>query len=357
MRILILGAGAVGGYFFGRLVERQQALPKERNENGNNDENNTPVADVTFLVRSGRAKQLRRDGLILQNPDGAITTIPNIQTLVSDAPDGDDSNEATTPFDVIVIACKAYGLNGALDAIASYVHPDVAILPLLNGMAHVELIEKRFPSAIVWGGTCGIVASLDSETGIIKRMTASQFVKAGVLPSRIGAKGESSTTTCTVDTMTTFIQLLHDAGIQASVSDNIVQSMWDKWTFLATLGAATCLMSATVGQILSTDYGQDFLWQLFRECDAVAQAEGSLADQDGSRQEQYARIFADKSSIIKASMCRDMEGGGPTEADHLLGNLIDRATRHAIATPLLSTAYARLQIHEAKRESGATVKP
>jgi 2-dehydropantoate 2-reductase len=335
MRILVLGAGAVGGYFFGRL--QHVALPNQHD------------VDVTFLVRSGRAKQLQRDGLILQDPDGSIDTIPDILTLVSDGQSAAKDNEESPPnFDIIVIACKAFGLEGALDAIAKHVHPGVAILPLLNGMAHLERIQRRFPSADVWGGTCGIVASLDGQTGVIKRMTASQFVKAGVLPK----SGANHQIPSPPDHMTTLMNLLQDAGIQASVSDNIVQAMWDKWTFLATLGAATCLMNATVGQILHTDYGQDFLWQLFQECESVAQAEGSMPDTDGSRRTQYGQFFTDKTSIIKASMCRDMESGGPTEADHLLGDLIQRAKGHAIATPLLSTAYARLQIHDAKRVNG-----
>jgi 2-dehydropantoate 2-reductase len=125
--------------------------------------------------------------------------------------------------------------------------------------------------------------------------------------------------------------------------------MWDKWTFLASAAAATCLMTASIGQILATDYGQELLLGLYDECNAVATADGALpADLDG-RQTLYKHVLSDKSSIVKASMCRDMESGGPTEADHVIGDMIQRAVKHHIATPLLKTAYTRLQIHETQR--------
>mmetsp|Transcript_2743 Transcript_2743/g.4719 ORF Transcript_2743/g.4719 Transcript_2743/m.4719 type:complete len:132 (-) Transcript_2743:269-664(-) len=129
--------------------------------------------------------------------------------------------------------------------------------------------------------------------------------------------------------------------------------MWDKWTMLATLAGATCLMKATLGEIVSTKYGSNFVQTLFRECCAVAHAEGITV----SNEAMFQRLTSDRQSIIKASMCRDMEGGGPTEADHVLGDLILRAAHHNIATPTLSIAYARLEIYEAQRQqvAGAAV--
>jgi 2-dehydropantoate 2-reductase len=328
MKILILGAGAVGGYFGGRLVEHQQKQHPAAN------------FEVTFLVRSGRAEQIRQNGLQLQNPAGDITTIRNVATIVSgESIQGSDS--FFPEFDMIVLACKSYGLTGALDAIAPFVHAQVAILPLLNGMAHLNIIQERFPNAVVWGGTCGIVATLESDTGRIHRMTPSQFVKAGLLKRSSSSSSKAG--------ITEFIQHLKDAGIEADASDNILETMWDKWTFLATAAASTCLMSASLGQILSTEYGQEFMLGVYHECNAVATADGGIqADLEG-RQARYRHIFSDKNSIIKASMCRDMESGGPTEADHILGDMIRRATKHGIASPLLKTAYIKLQIHETQR--------
>ncbi|KAG7372296.1 2-dehydropantoate 2-reductase [Nitzschia inconspicua] len=334
MKILILGAGAVGGYFGGRLVEHLQ-------------QHEEVDLEVTFLVRSERAQQIRNDGLMLQNPDGSITKISSVATVLSDdAPS--EKEELRCEFDVIVLACKSYGLDGALDAITPYAHSNVALLPLLNGMAHMEMIQHRFPSATVWGGTCGIVATLDSDTGVIQRMTPSQFVRAGLVEHKKSENEEAKAV------VVTLMRHWKDAGIDAEVSDDILQTMWDKWTFLATAAASTCLMSASLGQILSTDYGQEFLLAVYQECNAVATADGGIqADLDG-RQARYRHIFSDKTSIIKASMCRDMESGGPTEADHILGDMIQRATKHGIPTPLIKTAYIKLQIHEAQRQVATT---
>lgn len=345
MRILILGAGAVGGYFGGRLLQYQQQKQKEQFD-GTSTATTTSTFEVHFLVRSGRAAQIQQNGLQLQHPDGSISIILNVATLIPPDSSPSSSSSATDvpdhDFDVIVLACKSYGLVGALDAIGPYVHDKVAILPLLNGMAHLETIQQRFPSATVWGGTCGIVAALDAETGIIQRMTPSQFVKAGLL--------QQDHAKATAADVTVFMQHLKHAGIDGDISDNILETMWDKWTFLATAAASTCLMAATLGEILSTDYGQEFLLNVYQECNAVSTADGGLQAHLEGRQSRYYHIFSDKTSIIKASMCRDMEGGGPTEADHILGDMIQRAAKHGIDTPLLKTAYIKLQIHEAKRQ-------
>ena len=278
------------------------------------------------------------DGLLLQNHDGSIDHIPNVQTIISSS-SSSESTDSTSEnpdqqqrYDIIVLACKSYGLQGALDAIEPYVHSEVAILPLLNGMAHMDIIQERFASATVLGGTCGIVASLDSQTGIIKRMTPGKFIKAGVL-----SDSSSSSSRKIKDDVSNLIDLLKESGIDAQLNnDNILQSMWDKWEFLTTLAAATCLMNASIGQILSTDYGATFLHDLHEECQKVVIAEGSTKTKDDEATlQKYQQVFANKNSIVKASMCRDMEGGGPTEADHVIGDMIRRATKHNIPTPLV----------------------
>jgi 2-dehydropantoate 2-reductase len=341
MKILILGAGAVGGYFGGRLVQYQQQQQQQQQHQQQQQQQTDTGAEfhVTFLVRPRRAEQIRNDGLRLQHPDGSILSIDNVATIISEE-DSSKERSSHDVFDVIVLACKSYGLTGALEAIAPFVHPQVAILPLLNGMAHLQTIQRRFSSVVVWGGTCGIVATLDSNTGVIHRMTPNHFVRAGLI--------KSDDADATTVNLTTFIQHLKDAGLEAGADDDIVQTMYDKWTFLASAAAATCLMTASIGEILSTDYGQELLLGLYYECNAVATADGALPADLSGRQALYKHALSDKNSIVKTSMCRDMESGSPTEADHVIGDMIQRAVKHDIATPLLKTAYTRLQIHEAQ---------
>ena len=305
MKILFLGAGAVGGYFGGRLAQSG--------------------ADVTFLVRPGRQKQLEDRGLQIDDR-GRIEVVDHVQTLVGPQPG--------ERFDLIVLACKSHGLTGALRDIDPIVNsnPAAAILPLLNGMAHLEIIRERYPnSRYLWGGTCGIVATLTSD-GTIKKMTESQFVTVGSLPN-------TPTDTCK---MGVFVELLQIAGINGTKSDNIVQKMWEKWTFLATLGAATCLLDATIGEILTaTDEGESYIKGVFDECRQVAEKE--LGDEIST--DAYGRVLGDRQSIVRASMARDMQQNHPTAADHILGEMISRAQQHNIPIHLLPLAYARLQIH------------
>lgn len=315
MKILILGAGAVGGYFGGLLARSG--------------------ADVTFFVRPGRKQQIEDCGLRIDDR-GRVEVIDGVQTLVGPPQRGER-------FDLIVLACKSYGLTGALQAIDPILdsNPTAAILPLLNGMAHLGILRERYPnSRDLWGGTCGVVATLTSD-GTIKKMTESQFITVGALPN-------IPTDTCKMEV---FVDLLRAAGINAIKSDTILQKMWEKWAHLATLGAATCLFDAPIGEILTaTDAGESYIKGVFDECHQVAVKE--LGDEIPI--EFLQRFLGDRQSIVRSSMARDMQQGNPTEADHILGDMIQRAQQHHISTPLMSLAYARLQIHEHRRRLATT---
>ncbi len=307
MQILVLGAGAVGGYFGGRMV--------------------AAGSDVTFLVRPRRAVQLR-NGLKIESPRGDIT-VP-VKTLTEEDVDGS--------FDMIILSCKSYGLTSALDAIAPHVSDGTFILPLLNGYAHIEQLENRFPRAIVLGGTAGIVATL-TEDGTVRQMHPNQLIVFG--PRHGGSERQEA--------LETLVSEMRRADIDAALSTNVDQAMWEKWTFLATLAAATCLMRGSVGEILATEHGETVISGLFDECNSTAGAEGYPPGT--SRAQDYRRLLFDRTSTITASMLRDMHAGNPTEADHILGDMISRAKKHGVDTPLLETAYTHLQVYENHRHS------
>ena len=285
-------------------------------------------ADVTFLVRERRARQLA-DGLKIESPLGDATV--KVKTL--------SEGEPADPFHIIVLTCKAYGLAGALDSIAPYVSEGTVILPLLNGVAHMATIDARFPEAEVWGGVAHIPAALRSD-GSIHHYGTVQSLTVGPRPAgaATGAIAEG------------FVAIATHAGIDARVSDHIEQDLWDKWVFLATLAAATCLMRADVGSILKTSNGEFLLLALLDECASVTAAEGHPSD--AKHMKMYQGILTDRSSNFRASMLTDMEAGNPTEADHILGDMIHRAEEHGIETPLLRVAYSRLQAYEADRGAG-----
>jgi len=306
MRILVVGAGAIGGYFGARLLEAGR--------------------DVTFLVRERRAERLREGGLSVRSPEGDLTfNDPPILT----------ARDLEEPFDLILLSCKAYDLQGAIDSFAPAVGPGTAILPLLNGMGHLDALDARFGPGKVLGGQCVIAATLDAQGAIVHLNTLQSMTigeRAGGRSARIDAIAEQ----------------LSGARFELKVSDDILQSMWDKWVFLATLASGTCLMRAPVGDIVAAPGGEALLQGLFDECREIAAGNGHAP---GDAVLARARgFFSDRGSLMTASMLRDIENNAPIEADHIVGDLLSRRRATVNGASVLGVAYAHLKAYEARRE-------
>ncbi|OCR26402.1 2-dehydropantoate 2-reductase [Pseudomonas syringae] len=307
MRILIVGAGAIGGYFGGRLLEAGR--------------------DVTFLVRPGRAEELNRDGLVVRSPLGNIQypSPPHVLTqMLGDA------------YDLIILSCKAYDLDAAMDSFAAAVGPDTAILPLLNGMAHLDRLCARFDGANVLGGQCLI--SLDRDaTGAILHLNDTNQLSFGELSGALTTR------------ILRVAEALADAGFEANLSQFIVQEMWEKWCFIASGAGITCAMRASLGDVLVAD-GKPLIVRLFAECASVAAACG-FPLREPVRQRLLKMLTAPGSKMM-ASMLRDVERGAPTEAEHVLGDLLARRDAQGVASgelSLLEFAYTHLKAYEARR--------
>lgn len=308
MRIMILGAGAVGGYYGGRLAAAGE--------------------DVTFLVRENRARQLA-DGLKIESPYGDAM-VP-VKTIVSGT-----SGQDTPPPDIIMLACKAYGLSGAMEAIAPHIRAGTVILPVLNGLNHVPTLASRFSGACIWGGVAHIGATLGPD-GTVRHLNKLHRLT-------VGPRSDDGT----LDLARQLASAGERAGYESKLSRNVVQDLWDKWVFLATLAAATTLTRAPVGRIVSADGGEALMTGLLDEITRIADAEGHRpAD---NRLEVARKTLTDRASGFTASMLRDMEGGGPTEGEHVIGDLVRRAAAHGLDVPLLEISWVNLQAHEAGRE-------
>lgn len=305
MRILMVGAGGVGGYFGGRLAAAGR--------------------DVTFLVREARAATLARDGLRVRSPFGDID-LPSPQTVTRDT--------LTTAFDLVIVGCKAYDLAPVIDDIVPAVGPDTAVLPLLNGMAHLDALDARFGAARVLGGQCHIAATLDGE-GVIRHLNRTHSLTFGERDGSDSARMQRITAT------------LSNTGFDARPSGHIVQDMWDKWVFLATLAGVTCLMRASVGDIMAAPGGREITLELLGNCLAVAAEAGHAPDEAAN--ERTRQSLTEPGSTLTASMLRDIQRRGPIEADHIVGDMIERAGRRRASIPLLHIAYAHLKAYEASR--------
>jgi 2-dehydropantoate 2-reductase len=309
MRILVLGAGSVGGCFGGRLAEGG--------------------ADVTFLVRGRRRAQLEKDGLIVRSGFGDL--VQRVATV--------GSGEISAPYDLVLLSCKAYDLDDAIAAIAPAMGPDSIALPLLNGLRHIETLQARFGENNVWGGVCYIGAALDPETGEIRHFGDFQRIIFGALDGKPSARADA------------FAALDATAGCDIEHSSDIVQTMWDKFSMLAALATANTVTRATVGEILEAPSGEAFLLGALAECREAAAALGHPIT--AKTLELYHRMFTTRGSPFAASMLRDIEAGRPTEGEHVIGDLVRRAGAQGIETPMLRCALATIETHEAKLRSGA----
>jgi 2-dehydropantoate 2-reductase len=302
MRILIVGAGAVGGYFGGRLAQAG--------------------CDVTFLVRPSRVKQLGRDGLRIISPHGDAVLSPK---LVS-------AERIDTPYDLVLVSVKAYALEAAMNDFAAAVGPETMILPVLNGMRHVDLLTKRFGEYAVIGGVCQVASEIDDEGRIVQLADFQQLVYGE-------RNGETTPRLQTLDAT------LQGAGFDARLSTEIMQEMWAKWVQLASLGAITCLMRGAIGEIVAVPGGADLSLKVLDESAAVATACGHKPSE--GLLSRHADAMTAPGSPLTSSMYRDLRKGAPVEVDHILGDFIERGTAHGVATPLLKAAFINLRVYQA----------
>ncbi|MNX15304.1 2-dehydropantoate 2-reductase [compost metagenome] len=305
MRFLMVGAGALGGYFGARLLAAGR--------------------DVTFLLRPGRAAQLATTGLVVRSPFGDLD-LPTPKHVLAEQIGG--------PYDVVVVGCKAYDLDATMDSFAPAVGPDTVILPLLNGLGHIDRLVARFGEARVLGGLCMISATLDDE-GRVQHLNDMHSLSYG---ERAGGRSPR------IDAIAAQFA---GANFTATASETIAQDMWEKWVFIASAAGLTSLMHASIGDIVAAG-GEDVALAIFDECCAIA-AHNGFAPRPGAITRGRA-VVTTAGSPMTASMYKDMARGARVEADHILGDLLARAPRTASATPsVLRTAYVHLKAYEFRR--------
>jgi 2-dehydropantoate 2-reductase len=312
MRILIVGAGSVGGYFGGRLAQAGR--------------------DVTFLVRPARAKKLTQDGLRILSPHGDISLKPKLI----------GAGAIDAAYDLIILSVKAYALASAIDDFAPAVGPRTMILPVLNGMRQLDLLTARFGAGAVIGGVCLVATEIDAQ-GRIVQMAEFQELNYGELDGTTSPRMQLLDTT------------LRGAGFEAHLSADILQAMWLKWVQLASLGAATCLMRAPVGEIVAAPGGAGLSLAILDECAAVASACGHRPPAESLS--RHAAAMTKPKSPVTSSMYRDMRKGAPVEVDHILGDLCDRGAARGVVTPLLNAAVINLRIYQDQRSAQSAEAP
>ena len=304
MRVLVLGAGALGGYFGGRLAEAG--------------------GDVTFLVRPGRAAALAKDGLILESPFGnAKLAVKTIQAA-----------ELQPGWDVILLSNKAYDLDDAIATIRPGVDGRTAILPVLNGLSHIDTLKREFGAERVLGGLCKIQATL-TPAGVVKQLNDWRWLTFGELDGATSPR----------------VQALEAAyakavGVEAKAVGNINQRLWEKLVHLGTSAVGTVLMRANVGEIVRAG-GSPLLLAILERNAAIADHHGH--PMPDAFMAEYRALFSDASSAYATSMLRDIEAGNRIEGEHILGFLAEAAQRAGVDAAIHEAAALHARAYEQRR--------
>lgn len=301
MRVLILGCGAVGGYFGGRL-----------HESG---------VDVTFLVREQRQDMLHANGLSIRSPYGDALLAVNTLTKAT----------LNTTFDLIVLSCKSYDLDDAIETIRPAVGSRTLILPLLNGLLHYPILDKQFNIERGLGGFCYLSATLD-ENGSIHHLSQSHRLT-------LGARHR-----CQIIWLEFFNEVLSSANFDLKLSDDIYAELWSKFVFLCAAAAANCLLRGSIGSIIKTQFGRQIISEILGECNAVASANGYRLS--GETRQRAIQQLTEVDSPFETSMYKDMKSNHRTEFKHIIGDMIKKAGSAGLKTPNLIAAYTHLEVYE-----------
>jgi 2-dehydropantoate 2-reductase len=306
MRILIAGAGAVGGYFGGRLLEIGE--------------------DVTFLVRDRKFNQLQQNGLVIKSVHGDAQLMPKLLRA---------GQETEEEFDLILLSVKAYHLEEAIKNIKPFAGQGTSILPLLNGISHMDILEKAFGRERLLGGLCFIESTLNDKGEIVQKSDMQEVVFGetdGKETERISRIRESF------------------SGTKASFrySNDIMSEMWSKYLFISMMSGLTTLTRSPIGPIRETEEGRAIIEGLAEEILPIIQGLG--ANLPGEAKENIIKKINAVGYKMKSSMQRDMEKGLQTESGHFFKYLLDAADAQLVKAPILKTIYMNLQVYEESRE-------
>jgi 2-dehydropantoate 2-reductase len=306
MKILVVGAGAVGGYFGARLAQAGR--------------------DVTFLIRSASVEKIQRDGLRIVSPHGDLTLKPRITT----------TQQIQSPYDLIFVSVKAQALDHAIADMKPAVGPDTMIYPVLNGMRHMDTLTRSFGPQAVLGGVCMVATDLDDQGRIVQLAPVQKLI--------YGEWSEQLT-----PRIHQLDQTLSNSSFDTELSTNIQQTMWEKWVFIASIGLVTTLLGGPIGEIEAVPHGAATAIMALDECAQIARACGfppAPAFLDNLRGQLTA-----KASPLTSSMYRGMQKGQSVEVDTILGDLLARGHEHQLTTPLLQAGSVRLRVYQNSRPS------
>lgn len=314
MKIAVVGAGAVGGYY-GALLQ----------ETGH---------EVTFLARGEHLRALREGGLRLEDVDRPPRTL-RVRAV--------ERAEEVGPVDLVLFAVKAYDTIPAAAHLPPLLGPQTAVLTLQNGVENVDVLTERVGRQHVLGGACYIFTSVP-EPGLIRRTGGPRRVVFGELDGSVSARARA------------IHQALAATGVPVDLSDRILVEMWEKYLFITAQGGMTALTRLPVGALRSTPATFEMYLDVAAEVAAVGRAHGvPIPPGERDRVRRFAEAL-DASSY--SSLYTDLIRGRRLELDALVGYVVRLGQRYGVPTPVCRAIYAALLPYdEAARRGTPAAQP
>lgn len=300
MRIAIVGAGAVGCYFGGRLAEA-----------GNT---------VHFLARGEQLRALRENGLSVHSELGDLR---QLEVEATDDPHG------IGPADVVLVTVKSYDLPEAINAVQLLIDDDTAVIGLQNGVTAEEELSQAIGEDRVLGGVAYIEAVVASPGAVEHRSSFARLV-FGELDGNASARARD------------FEEACRAAGIEAQLSEDIVAELWKKWVFICAFSGMTALCRRPIGEIMADPDLSASYRLILEEVAALAGARGVELPED-LVEERFAFSRDVLDPRMRSSLLADLEAGKRLEVDALNGHAVRMGRRLAVSTPANLLVYSALK--------------
>lgn len=304
-KIAILGTGAVGGYFGGQLAEKYSQ---------------SKDVEIIFIARENTAKIIKERGLKIITPNSEKIVFPK---LVSNNP------KEIGEIDYLICCVKSYDLVESLIAFKNCIHSNTVILPLLNGVDAKEIIHSIYPTATIWDGCVYIISRL-IEPGIVQ--------ENGTIHSLYFGSKISS-----IEKLKQFESILIESGIDCHLSENIEQTIWEKFIFISVVASLTSYLNKAIGPILETEEYRQLINHLLSEITSIAKAKNIVLPIN--IKEKTIATMKRMPFETTSSMHSDFLKGGKTEYRSLTEYIVKLGKELNIETPEYSKILEELKIN------------
>ena len=301
MKFAIIGAGGVGGFFGGKLAKNKE--------------------DVWFLARGNHLDAMRANGLRIESPEGGCVVPPGKMT---------DNPSEIGAVDTVLFCVKSYDTESAAEQLAPLLSDETIVISLQNGVDNEEKIQRVIPRGVVLGGVSYIYATI-TAAGVVTHTVGPTKIIFGCLQKKNPLITEKAKR---------ILDSMVNAGINATLAEDIQSELWKKYIFITAVGGMTALTRLTLGEILRVDESRQMLVDAMRETEMVGRARG--ASLPVGFVDQILELLKKYDNNSRSSLYHDLVHNKPLEIEALSGTVVKYGRELGIPTPVNQAIYAGL---------------